>query len=71
MVFLVFSLFLNEYFNMVQVALPLKGGIQWVQIRERIQGFLGFYTPIEGCIQSCGWALVYLGSTRGAREAAS
>ena len=45
MVFLVFGLFLNEYFNMVQVVLPLKGGIQWVQIRERIQGFFGFLYP--------------------------
>ena len=52
---------------MVQVALPLKGGTLCVQVRERIQGFFwGFYTPIEGCIQSWGWALVYLGSTRSA-----
>ena len=42
MVFLIKSLFLRQYFNMVQVALPLKGGIHRVQVRERIQGFFGF-----------------------------
>ena len=45
MVFLVQSLFLRQYFNVVQVALPLKGGILCIQVRERIQGFFGFLYP--------------------------
>ena len=31
---------------MVQVALPLKGGILCVQVRERIQGFFWVFIPL-------------------------
>ena len=39
---------------MVQVALPLKGGILCVQVRERIQGFFGFLYLLRGVSKAVG-----------------
>ena len=40
---------------MVQVALPLRGGILCVPVRERIQGFFGFLYPyLRGVSKAVG-----------------